>query len=206
MAHLAANTDQVQILIKINNSDRKLLNKKNNLLLTPLMFAVKNNQLMATLFLLNNSDLTLKNSHRETPLHLAAKHACLEVFKEVLPFFSIDALDEGHNSALTILIKNHKTEHLALLLTKKTNLDSELKGLYPIHLAVMSLNITCVTLILESAPGTLNKLNSKGETPLDTLKEMTIKPNVKEVYLLMEDFIQEKGGKLSCQLPQLTHR
>lgn len=109
VAHLAALKNSVNILKIINDVNPNLLNCKDTLSMTPLLTAVVNNQIDAAKYLIQVSNINIKNSKSQNALHIAAKSSSVEMLELLLPSFDIYLRDgEGH-SALDI-VKSTKQE------------------------------------------------------------------------------------------------
>lgn len=88
VAHLAAQKGAVNILEKIAKQDPGQLNFKNNQSITPLMAALLANQKGSVQYLLDNSDIQLRNSRGLNAFHIAAQHATPEIISLMLPYFA----------------------------------------------------------------------------------------------------------------------
>lgn len=115
VAHLAAQRGIVDILNYIYSIEPNCLNKKNNQSMTPLLLAVLNNQLDATNYLLNKSDITIRDNNRRNALHYAALYSTSEVLKTTLVHFPINSVDANQKKPLDYARANRNLEKITLL-------------------------------------------------------------------------------------------
>ena len=109
--------------------------------------------------------LDLATFEGQLPLHIACKHACIEVVKLVSVHVDVDQQDYSGNTPLHIACKHNKTEAVEYLSISKhckqdlTNLNAEL----PLHVACVHAGIKVVKYV---SSVDVNQRDGSGNTPL----------------------------------------
>lgn len=127
IAHLAAFKNSVNILKIMNDENPNLLNCKDNFSMTPLLTAVVNNQIDAAKYLVQLSEINIKNSKSQNALHIAAKSSSVGMLELLLPYFDLYLRDGEGNSALDI-VKSTKQQDKEKLIDNWVRLQEQSKS------------------------------------------------------------------------------
>ena len=149
LAHLAARQDFVYGLERLSTSNSVLLDKENNMGISPLITAILSNKPNATSYLLNHVNINKIDKNGRTPLHNAAL-SNPEILNLVLGSvsFALELSDRNGLTPLQQAINNQLLENINILLEANASVNNESPcRQYPIHTAVLTLNIPIVEAI-----------------------------------------------------------
>lgn len=205
LAHFAAQKDFVSGLACLYLLNKELLDKENNMGISPLITALSSNKRNATVYLLEHVNMNKKDKDGRTPLHNAAL-SNTEILKLVLEKFSF-ALEFSDCKGLTPLqmaINNQLLENINILLEANASVNNESPCLqYPIHTAVLTLNIPIVEAI-KTKGGMINQKNSHEITPLGML--FAHNPPVKNIkFIRMVLHLKNQGAYVDPNSQQIIN-
>ena len=175
--HYAVKYNRIEIVKMLIEHDNIKVDKKNNAGKTPLGLALITYNQNIFDILISKVDLTIVNSRKKTPLHIATKLGCSgHRHYEMLYFIekllaqraNVHAQDEDGETPLHDATKRNEGAVMKMLLEAGAPVDVQNgSGNTPLHIAIGIHNTKNAELLIAKNTN-VNTINEKGETPLHT--------------------------------------
>ncbi|KAK6177454.1 hypothetical protein SNE40_015550 [Patella caerulea] len=211
----------VMIKLFANGTNKHLINSRDENGLTPLHYAVREENLCALGTLLDlqaESHTNLINTQDKeglTPLHYAVEKGNIEMVRELLHRGADVSIEENDDflTPLSIACKNHGDHHniVKLLIDWGANIDHKHRfNDTPLHEAIENGLVRCVKCLLENGANVNIQTKWKKKTPLHMVLK-TPKPKGLEILALLirygaDTSIRDRNGKTVLDLAKTDRR
>lgn len=170
--HQCASSANFRTLIFLFQTTNCNVNIRNEIDLTPLHFAVQNNQILITKILLEHPliKVNCKNSSSQTPLYIAAMHGYIKIIEMLKKKPGIDpnirAID-GTTALHQAASNGHANVIQSLFTFPGIEINYKcLNNLTPLHIAAMRGHLQCVKLLCSHEGIEMNARDKDGKSPL----------------------------------------